>query len=399
MSKRIRVLATACVAGMAASTFAQESRGINVKGVKISPYVNLSVWYDSNVDSADAKHGDVVYSATPGVDISYAGSDWGFKGNAWYAYDLYQRYSAKNAQRYGERFSLYKEHESGWRLEIGEGYIHSSQDDSILDGGSGYWRDRSQVDFNALLTYEFSERFSTTLKAMYTWLDYKEQGNYVEYAGDLYGYYEFMGGVEFAYRLTEKSNLLLDINGQYYESQANDVATISSHSWGYNVQGGFGSRLTERIRYRMLGGIQYYEYADDNGLWMPSYSADMSWVFAKRWAATVAGSSFFQPSEQTLSQSRRVYTLSAGLTYKPFNRLSTGLDIAYRHEDNKTIEGYENYSEDYETDQAAARFRVSYALQRYVTLTGSIEYTKQFSDQEYEEWDRFRSILGVNFRY
>lgn len=373
-------------------------QGFNLGNLNVSPFISASYMYDSNIYSGEDEREDSIYSINPGVDLTYHGNEWGVVGNAWYGYDYYQEYRQSDASRYGERLSFYRDSEIGWRFLAGQGFLNSSQNDSILDGGQGVWRDRYQIDGNVLLGYTFSERLAATLTGFYTLYDY--QNNTTEFPANLYGWYEVALGLEVSRKITEKSNLLLNLSSQYYESQADDLPNVSTKSMGYSAQMGVGSRLTERIRYRIMAGANAMEAAESDFLLGASYSVDISWVMARQWAMTVAGSSYFQPSEYTVAQTKQVYAGSWGLTYKPFAKLTTGLDLAYRREDNLTLDGYENnVGEDYANDQISARLRGNYALHRYVSIFSNVESIRNTSDASNRDYDRVRITMGLSFRY
>jgi len=159
---------------------------------------------------------------------------------------------------------------------------------------------------------------------------------------------------------------------------------------------GFGSRATERISYRVLTGASWFDYADGDQLTGWTYSLDASWLINKKWAATLAGSSYFQPSEREMNQAMQVYTLSGGLTYRPMRKLTTRMDLAYRREENE----YARIGVGSVTDEVySLRLRADYQLMRHVSVYGGIEYEDWMSDDDNQEYDRFLGTLGLNFRY
>ena len=98
---------------------AQKSDGLRLGHFKISPYVSIDATYDSNIRLQIDNQEDIIYRINPGLDVEYAGTDWGIVGNAWYAYDLYQKYDILNAHRYGEDLEIYVESVKGWKLRVG----------------------------------------------------------------------------------------------------------------------------------------------------------------------------------------------------------------------------------------------------------------------------------------
>ena len=374
------------------SSHAQDTRGIKYNNLTVSPYVNLEYAYDSNVDRDKEEYEDSILTVNPGVDLTYTGNDWGLSGNAWYGYDKYMEYETLDESRYGESLKFYTESAKGWRLVLGESYVKSRENDSIIDGGRGIWRDRELFEVNGALSYQVSERTGITLTGMHSDLRYLNDQN--QYS-PLYGWSEEVVGLELSRKLTEKSNLLVEGSYQTYESDG--AEGIDSSSTGYSLMGGLGSRATERISYRALTGVSWFDYAEGDQLTGWTYSLDADWLISKKWAASVAGSSYFQPSEEQANQAMQVYTLSTGLTYRPMRKLTTHYDVAFRREENEY--SYDDNGGGSTDDIFSARARADYQLMRHVSVYGSVEYEKQMSDNDVSEFDRYRGALGVSFRY
>lgn len=375
--------------------YAQTGRGFKYNNLSVSPFVNLEYTYDSNVDYDKHNYADNIFRVNPGVDLTYTGNEWGLSVNGWYAYDWYTKYDILNADRYGDSIAFYRESASGWRFIFGQKYLKSSQNDSLLEGGRGLWRDRSELSFNSALSYELSERTTITLSGSYSNLKY--DADPMQYAS-LYGWKEWTGGLELARKLTEKSNLLLNGGYQNYVSDGAAGGT-SSQSTGYSLQAGLGSRATQKISYRALAGMNWFDYAggDQIGGW--TYSLDASWAINKKWAWSVAASSFFQPGEREQNQAMKVYTISSGVTYRPMRKLTTRLDLAYRREENEYVSSYAPALGNIMEDRFEARLRADYTVTQYLTVYCGLEYQDQLSDDPDYEFDRYRGTLGVNLRY
>ncbi len=389
--KAIRLLA---VAVLPMGLLAERSDGLRFGNFKVSPSVSIDASYDSNVRlSGEGQKGDVVYRVNPGLDAEFTGTDWGILGNAWYAYDLYQKYDVLNASTYGESLELYVESVKGWKFRMGENYQLSNQNDSMqTGGGSGVWRNRHQLGIDALLAYEVSERLSLGLNGMYTdnWFDSE-----TEKYQPLYGFSSAQIGAEVDYGITQKTSLLL--NGSYHQYTSDgDVEGESNDSDGYSIAGGFGSRFTERLKYRILVGADMYSCADETSI-SPSLNGSLSWMLSERWAATLATATYYQPSETGMGQAKNIWSLSAGLSYKPTERIDMNADLVYRRENSETMDD-ETAAKDYETDQYAVRYRVAYWFIRYASVYVAAEYTYQ-TEEISEDWERYRLSIGCMLRY
>lgn len=379
------------------ASFSQDSRGFKFNNLTVSPYMNLEYRYDSNVNyqkGGSAEIDDNILRINPGVDLSYQGDMWGLRGNAWYAYDFYQDLDLLNSDSYGEMLEFYRESAKGWRFTLTERYLRDTENDSLTDGGYGLWREREQLEFGGALAYQFSERTEATFSGMYSDLSYANDSN--QYY-PLYGWEEWSAGLEVARKLSEKSNLLL--SGSYQQYTSDGATKVDDTSSGYTLQGGLGSRATERIKYHLLTGASWFDYAGGDQLMGWVYSVDASWVITKKLAASLAGSSQFQPSEREANQAVQAYVLSAGLTYRPMRLLTTRFDVAFRREENQYDDAAISGGGAATDDRYSLRARADYQLMRYVTVYGGLEYEDQKSSDSQSEFDRYRATLGLNFRY
>ena len=378
---------------------AEEPHGFRYNNLSVSPYVNLEYTYDSNVNySKSDEQDDNIFSINPGVDLNYKGNDWGLNGNAWYRREFYQDNDRLDENSYGESIDFYWESPRGLSFLLGQSYVLSSQSDSLTSepDGRGMWRDRNQFDINAALSYAFSEKTRATINASYLDLWYDNDGDQYR---PLYGWEEYSVGLQLARQLTAKSDIIVSGSYQEYDSDG-AVGGVSSDSTGYTLMGGFGSRATERIKYNLLAGVSMFDYAEGDKIHGFVYNANASWLISRKWAATFAGSSQFQPSEREANQATQNYTASFGLTYKMTRRLTTSMDLAYRREENEYQYDYGNgVTSSDSDDRYSARLMARYKLQKYATLYAGVEYEDQRSDDEQSEFDRFRGKLGLNLRY
>jgi hypothetical protein len=333
-------------------------------------------------------------------------------GSVWYSYDKYQKFEELDEPRYGERLQGFWESPKGFRLLLGESYLKSKSSDSILDGGNGIWRERDYTDLNGAFAYQMSEKTEVTLSGQYSELNYSNSGQKYGY---LYGWQEWSVGLELARKLSEKSNLLLAGTYQEYEQDnvnvRGDRSPYDNASTGYSLMGGLGSRATERITYRALTGVSWFDYGGEGNVAGWTYSLDGNWVINRKWAASVAGSSYFQPSETEVNQSMQAYTLSVGLTYRPITKLTIRGDIGYRREEDQyrrlnyeNVDGYETKMTD---NIYSLRLRADYQFAKYASVYAGIEYTdwesdeskKKYSDSTQHEYDRVFGTLGLRLRY
>src|SRR5574344_1930283 len=70
----------------------RSDRGFHFNNLSISPFVNLEYEYNNNVDYDKEKYKDSSFSLNPGIDLKYAGNNWGLEGSAWYGYEWFNKY-------------------------------------------------------------------------------------------------------------------------------------------------------------------------------------------------------------------------------------------------------------------------------------------------------------------
>lgn len=395
-------VAWSCLGGVLLSFSAgaqQASQGIRLLDDKltISPAVDIGVMYDSNIIFNHTDTGDFIYRVNPSLNMKYVGTDWGMMGNAWYAHNWYDKYDVKDNHRWGETYGISYDSPKGVRGFLRESYIESDQNDSwSLNDGDGIWRNRMQFDVVGGISYDLSERLSATLHGMYSDIWYENDSNAYY---PLYGWKQWSLGGELAHKLTERSAVLLSASYQEYFTDGKDYLNrFDNTSYGYSLMGGVMSRATERIRYRALLGATMYDYAGTQS-YAPSYMLDATWMISSKLAATVAGASYFQPSERDYTQRRTVYTISGGLTYSPVKRVRLTLDGLYRGDENETVKEYSS-AVDYSRNQYTVRLRASYQLQKYVSVYCAGEYTYQDSNRMVQDqWDRYLISVGMSLRY
>lgn len=371
-----------------AAAAVQAEEGFKFNNLTVSPYVNLEYKYDSNVDTDRREFGDSILHVTPGVDLTYEGNDWGIRADLFYGYNKYMKYDELDSRRWGERVKAWWETEKGWKLLLGESYVQSKDSDSIIDGGRGVWRDREQIQFTGALSYK-TERNRFTLDAAYSDLDYHNDPKRYQ---QLYGWSRWSAGLEFARRLTDKTNFLLggDI-GQYNSDGAKHHGYKDESSFS-TLQAGIGSRASSRITYRLMTGVSWFDYGNDDLMTGWIYTADVNWVINKKLAMTLVGSSYYQPSESVANQATKVYMLAAGLTYRPYKKLTGRFDLAWRREE-------EERSSDYDEDLISARVRADYRFAKYMSVYAGFRYDKRFAQTSYYEYDRYIGLVGLRLSY
>ncbi|MGN0852087.1 MAG: hypothetical protein ACI4Q3_01775 [Kiritimatiellia bacterium] len=373
----------------------------------IKPYVSLSYTYDSNIDTLHHADADSIFLVNPGAEFTWKSDRWELAGSLWYRYNAYCEYNSNMGENsYGESLS-YKWSNveatsgKGWNLLLTERYACISQSDSLMSNdGRGIWRDRQKVDVSGVLERRFTERWHMDVQGQYNWLDYKnDTGKYAP----LYGWSEYSAGIQAGYAASKWTDLLIAGGySDYTQKKGSGYSNYSNDSTVWTIQAGLGTHATERITYRVLVGSSWLDYGGqsnaDSG-W--TYSLSANWQLARQWQISALGSSYYQPSERSLGQAIKVYSIGLGVSYLTLgDRMRLHADISYRREETVYNDRYLTYRNDYDEDLLSVRIGADYTLNRWMSIFANATWEEEWCDDyEQYDYDRFRGTVGVRFHY
>jgi len=374
--------------------------------IAIKPYVSLSYTYDSNVDTSRHAEGDNIFCVNPGANFVWHGDRWQLTGGLWYRYNAY----CKNTRNLGENsvgedlayeWSNVGETGRGWNFKVTERYALISQNDDINHSdGRGVWRDREKLDVAGVLERRFNEKLHAALSGQYNWLDYKnDTGKYAP----LYGWSQRAVGLEAGWVAGAYTDILIaggyndytQHKGQGYHNYSTD-----SHVW--SVQGGLGTHMTENITYRALMGVSQISYGGHNNAdcgW--TYSLSANWRIRRDTQISLLGNSYYQPSERSLGQAIKVYSLSGGVSYLTMgDKLNLNANISYRLEEAVYNDRYLAAGNDYDETILSLRLGANYTLNRWVSFFCNFTWEENWcEDYSSYDYDRYRFTLGMRFHY
>ena len=376
----------------------------------IKPYVSLSYTYDSNVDSDSSNEDDSVFAVNPAVDFQWQGAKWMLVGNIWYRHRYFCEFNDQMGENsYGEslqyRYSSSAQNAKGWSLMLSERYAFINQSDDLdSQGGRGIWRDRQTLDVSGVLERRFTERWHMDIQGQYSWLDYDNQtGRYAP----LFGWSQYSAGAQFGYAASKWTDLLVAAGYSRYDQDIdfNDIRTSRSYneqSDAYSIQGGLGTRATERISYRALMGASWCESGGDGYTdcgW--TYTLSANWRVHRQVQLSLLGSSYYQPSDQYVGQAEKIYNLSAGVSYLTLgDRLRLSANLMWRF--NETCYADAVYTSRYKYDRThlSARFAADYLLNRWTSIFAHVIWDDESTDtNSYYDYNRIRGVFGVRLHY
>ena len=371
----------------------------------VKPYVSFAYTYDSNIDSTKHASDDSIFLVSPAMDFMWRADTWVLTGSVWYRYNYYCEYNDQMGENsYGEnlawKWTTSKPGEKGWSAMIKEQYAYTSQSDDISSGGRGVWRDRETINASGALERRFTDRLHADVSASYNYIDYVNDSH--KYA-PLYGWSQYSFGAEAGYAASKWTDLLVAGGySRYHQHGGKGYRNYKTSSESYTVLAGFGTHATEKIEYRLLGGVSWLNYGGHDGAdsgW--TYQMSANWRITRQWQISALGSSYYQPSERTLGTAVKVSSISAGVSYLTLgDKLTLTANAAFRYEENVYSDRYLGSTSDYDTRFFSARLGANYTLNRWMSIYGNVSWEEEWnSEHDAYDYDRFRGTLGVRFHY
>lgn len=394
----------ALIAGESVADKPQGFRFFN-QHLTIKPYVSLSYTYDSNVDTTRHAESDSIFCIQPGADFEWKGERWALVGSLWYRRNAYCEYANEMGENsWGEslayKWTTSKQNERGWSLVLAEKYRYTDQSDALGSGdGRGIWRDREALDVSGVIQRRFTERLHAEVMAQYNWLDYKnDTGKYAP----LYGWSEWSVGAQAGYAASKWTDFLVAGGYSHYtQKKGRGYRNYSNDSQVWTIQAGLGTHATEKITYRALMGVSWLEYgghANADCGW--TYSLDANWRITRQLQASVLGKSYYQPSERTVGQAIKVYSLSGGLSYLTLgDKMTLSANVAWRYEDTCYNDRYLGYGNNFDETILSFRFGADYVINRWMSVFAAFTWEEEWCDVKTYGYDRFRGTIGMRFHY
>ena len=371
----------------------------------IKPYVALSYTYDSNVDTTRHAESDSIFCIQPGADFEWKGERWALVGSLWYRRNAYCEYANEMGENsWGEslayKWTTSKQNERGWSLVLAEKYRYTDQSDALGSGdGRGIWRDREALDVSGVIQRRFTERLHAEVMAQYNWLDYKnDTGKYAP----LYGWSEWSVGAQAGYAASKWTDFLVAGGYSHYtQKKGRGYRNYSNDSQVWTIQAGLGTHATEKITYRALMGVSWLEYgghANADCGW--TYSLDANWKITRQLQVSALGKSYYQPSERTVGQAIKVYSLSGGLSYLTLgDKMTLTANVAWRYEDTCYNDRYLGYGNNFDETILSFRFGADYVINRWMSVFAAFTWEEEWCDVKTYGYDRFRGTIGMRFHY
>lgn len=382
--------------------------GIKLGNVRVSPFVDLSMGYDSNVRLAEGevlplnpdgsyqiqgdKIGDSFTQLSAGVGLSRAlASEWDLRLRAWYDKRLYAKETEINYDSVTvEGSGRYWPVSDRYTVSMGGKYRQAQDVERIPSSATltmpgetplPFLEERDDrlervtLDGFGILAMRPQERTSFSLSALASTVDYTES--------QLFDYWQWALNGNAGYRYSEKTYIFLE--GEY---ELVDGDALTRNVPVYALRLGFNTKPRVKLDYKIGVGVKTYEHATDetgdtrerkwdidfDGLLNWRYSEKLS-LFGKAW--TDVGTAIqYQAPENT----RRTYAGQVGADYAFMKRFNAMSALSYR------LDSYD-YRIDYGQNLSQQKSELWQIMGRVTMAPRTSAFWKVYVESSYELGD------------
>jgi len=315
------------------SASADPGQGIHAGSWTISPYVDESGTYDSNVYNTRSNvKNDVFADSTIGLRAGYSSymlemSGLGFLSQRNYADATDLNFTSVGEllrAKYSNRDQVEVEASQTFRRLNGidrygsEFAVGSVSPDTVLDISGNTPRDINQVELSA--GKDVTDKLE--LDAAYRFDDI----NYDQVS--LYDLRDHVGQIEAAHQLTDKTAGFLTINGAIQEN-----LSLDNQAESYATRLGLKTKGTDKITFKGGAGLQYYDQVNGDGRTTLSFDLTSYWAVTDKIGLSLGGRNGSQMSSLYVDNSVDYQDYWFGGSYKVTPAFKTTLSVGYRVDD------------------------------------------------------------------
>lgn len=408
--KKAALVCMGCLA-IAALANAKPGEGIRYRNLAISPFVDVSATYDSNVflTGVDEKN-DIYWDIIPGIAFINRTDSTILRGRGWGQFRRYSDYDELDVNSFGERLGftagtaenpLLSIEEKFMRLEDYEIYPRNVDTLNVEGQSLALTEDRTErvkrkiFDIGAVAGHGIGDKMRLDVGYGYSFVNYDQT--------DLFDWQEDRVQAEGQYELTEKTSALL--TGQY---AVQDGDGFDGNSSLFLVRLGFFSHTTGKTTVKAGVGYQKYDAAEVSALGESLNDSFVNFDVAGVWNASpklkfqVSGRNGDQPATQYERNTKRIMLLSAGMLYDVTDTVLFSLAGSHRQDDYVGQVLFDGVPRDKQRTLWGGRARIDYrphAKFYELYLEGSYENVHDNLQDDYENYNQARITAGIFVRY
>jgi hypothetical protein len=311
-----------------------EQGGQSGSGVMLSPFVGGSVMSDSNVGNAPAdEQSDTYLDGTLGVRGGYTGYALDVGGLGFLSRRSYNDFNDLNFTTFGDVLKVKNGTRDQFVIEVDQSFrrvedvdhygseaaVGGISPDSALDASSLSKRDIHQAGVSA--GRNLTDKTELDLGYRFDSLNYDDASFY-----DLISHYV---QAETAYRMTDKTAGTLTLK---YGLQKNDsldqTADYSAARLGLKTRG------TDKLTFKAGGGVQNFEYGQDNSK-KTSFNFDGTalWAATEKVVFQAGGRNGMQLSSFYADNGSEFSILWGGIAWRMASSVTLSAAVSYREDD------------------------------------------------------------------
>ena len=399
---------TLCGVGLA---LAAPGEGVKIGNLIISPFLDLSLTYDSNIYlTRPDEEEDVFADIVGGVAFVNKTERLILAGRGWGQFRRYFDATDLDSDGYGEKLSLIWGNERKLSLAVGQKYV-KLDDYEITPRSVDTLNIPSQ---RLMLTEDRTERverriFDISPVVRYlptdkTELDAGYSYNSVSYdPEELFDWYENRGQLEAFRKITDKMSGLLTV--QYSQQTSEGFEDDSTY---YIIRGGVLHNITAKTTVKAGVGVQDYDFGqesptgDDLDKSMLNFDVVGSWQATDKLAFEVSGRNAIQPATQYETNTKEVTLASLGLGYDVTDHLTFTAAASFRQDDYIGRVVTATGLQDKEREHWGGRLRFDYRPHvKFCNLFVETTYedVDDTVEDDYNDYDQWRVSGGLSLRY
>ncbi|MBC8453771.1 outer membrane beta-barrel protein [PVC group bacterium] len=373
-------------------------------GFSLSPFVEGSATYDSNVYLSENNEKDDIYLGLVG-GLSLLKKEEAFTMNlrGWYRARRYMEYDAEDDDIFQENFDLVLGNIENLQFKFDQRYSEVSdyefiQAESSSDGsqedltlrlieGRTRRTKRDLIDLGASLARQ-TDKLTTRVGIGYASVDF-DNNSFNKWE-------ETEGAATIAYEVTDKSSLALA--GSYGQHETKNRIKNSEY---VKLRAGMKSHRTDKVTFNIGGGAQFYRAEDSTGNSTDldkdifHYDASAAWAVSRKISLQLFGRNEIIPTSAYDENTKEVSQGSVGGLWRPFEDWQTTLGGSYRQDDySRPINGV-----DAKETLKGIQWRVGYLpVDQVANVALKIRY-ERFESNIQHDYDQLRASIVLNVAY
>lgn len=397
----------------AVSVLAKPGEGIKVGNLTLSPFVDISVTWDSNVLLTETERTDDYFlDIVPGIAFINKTEKLILSGRGWGQFRRYLDVSSLDSDSYGEKLGAVWGEDDRLTLAVYEKYIHLTDyeieprsvdtlnltsQNLMLSEDRTERMERDLFDIGPVAEYHLSDKFQVDVGYSYSSVEYD--------TSNLFDWYENRGQVELRQKVTDKTSAL--INGQYSDQTSDGYENDSTY---YIVRGGLLYEATKKTAVKASAGVESYDFGNTSPLGEDLNTDIFSYDIAASWQATekilveAMARNGIQPAAQYVSNTKEITLASLGASYDITKSWILSLAGSWRYDD------YIGKIEDPDTGALQSKHRRLYGGRLRLDYKPSAKFFDLYAETTYEDsntniqddygnYDQWRITLGLALRY